>query len=129
MGAGLVVALYGRGNGQPVAASSPVRLEGAGATFPAILYRKWIGLYPPRIQAYTDIFLHKIVKWNDPKLQAINPTLKLPNRSIAVAARQDGSGTTFALSNHLSAISSEWSKGPGTGYVVDWSGRAMRPWQ
>jgi phosphate transport system substrate-binding protein len=75
---------------------------------------------------YSDIFLHKIVRWNDPRIQAVNPDLKLPNRSIAVAARQDGSGTTFALSNHLSAIASEWRNGPGTGYIVDWAGRAMR---
>jgi phosphate transport system substrate-binding protein len=75
---------------------------------------------------YVDIFLHKIVKWNDPRIQAINPDLNLPNRNIALAARQDGSGTTFALSNHLSAISTEWRNAVGTGYVVDWAGRAMR---
>jgi phosphate transport system substrate-binding protein len=41
-------------------------------------------------------------------------------------ARQDGSGTTFALTNHLSAISTDWrDRGPGASYLVDWSGRAM----
>src|SRR5262249_26589514 len=46
-------------------------------------------------------------------------------RSIVIAARQDRSGTTFALANHLSAVSPEWQRGPGVGYAMDWSGRAM----
>jgi phosphate transport system substrate-binding protein len=76
-------------------------------------------------EVYADIFLRKIVKWNDPQIQALNPDLKLPNRSIVIAARQDRSGTTFALANHLNAISPEWQRGPGVGYAIDWSGRAM----
>jgi len=172
-------------------------LQGAGATFPAPLYKKWIGIFTaqnPDItveykdvgsgegvqrflahtvdfgasdaamtdeqmakvangarlvpttagmvvlaynlpgldgalklsrDVYADIFLRKIGKWNDPRIQALNPGLKLPNRSIVLAARQDRSGTTFALANHLSAISAEWQRGPGVGYSIDWSGRAM----
>src|SRR4029434_17296 len=76
-------------------------------------------------QVYPEIFLRKIVKWNDPRIQAINPNLTLPNRSIVIAARQDRSGTTFALANHLGAVSPEWQRGPGVGYAVDWSGLAM----
>ncbi len=68
-------------------------------------------------EVYADIFLRKIVKWNDPQIQALNPDLKLPNRSIVIAARQDRSGTTFALANHLNAISPEWQRGPGVGYA------------
>ncbi len=44
---------------------------------------------------YANIFLRKIVTWNDPRIQALNPGLPLPNRSIVIAARQDGSGTTL----------------------------------
>ena len=195
---GLVLAVHGHSVGETPTTTDKVRLEGAGATFPALLYKKWIALYTaqnPQIvidykdvgsgegvkrflarsvdfgasdgaltdeqiaavaggarlvpvtagmvvlaynvlglggelklsrDVYVDIFLHKIVKWNDARIQAINPDLRLPNRNIALAARQDGSGTTFALSNHLSAISTEWRDAVGTGYVVDWAGRAMR---
>ena len=50
----------------------------------------------------------------------------MPNRSIALVARQDGSGTTFALTNHLAAISEAWrDRGPGVGNLVDWRGAAM----
>ncbi len=194
---GLVLALHSQGRGQTSSSSSKVRLEGAGATFPALLYKKWIDLYTmqnPDVvidykdvgsgegvrrfldrgvdlgpsdgaltdeqmatvaggarlvpitagmvvlaynirglggelklsrDVYSDLFLHRISKWNDPRIQALNPTLNLPNRSIVVAARQDGSGTTFAMSNDLSAINADWRRGPGAGYVVDW-GHAMR---
>jgi phosphate transport system substrate-binding protein len=192
----LHLALVGPAAGQ-TGSGAKIVLQGAGATFPAPLYKKWIGVFTAqnpdvaveykdvgsgegvqrflartvdfgasdgaltdeqmaRVESgarlvpatagmvvlaynlpglggplklsrdvYTAIFLRKIAKWNDPRIQAINPELRLPNRNIVIAARQDRSGTTFALANHLSAISPEWQRGPGVGYAVDWSGRAM----
>jgi phosphate transport system substrate-binding protein len=76
-------------------------------------------------EVYADIFLGKIREWNDPRIQALNPDLKLPKQTIILVARQDSSGTTFALTNHLSAISEAWRKGPGTGKTVDWPGVSM----
>ena len=77
-------------------------------------------------EVYSDIFLGKITRWNDSRIQAANPDLKLPNETITIAARQDSSGTTYAFTNHLSTISQEWrDRGPGTGKVVDWPGNAM----
>ncbi len=191
----LLLATHSASVGQSAGPTTKVLLQGAGATFPALLYKKWIrefssqnpdvvidykdvgsgegvkrfmaqnvdfgasdgaltdeqlsrgGRLVPATagivvlaynlpglggdlklsrEVYTDILLRKIENWNDPRIQAINPTLRLPNRSIAVAARQDGSGTTFALANHLSAISPAWRDGLGIGYVVDWGGRTMR---
>lgn len=195
------LALAGLLSSAPAAAQTTstgkVVLQGAGATFPAPLYKKWIGVFtaqnpdvvveyqdvgsgegvrrflaqtvdfgasdgamtdeqmarvaggarlvpvtagmvvlaynlpgvsgPLKLsrEVYADIFLRKIVKWNDPRIQAINGDLKLPNRSIVIAARKDSSGTTFALANHLSAISPDWQRGPGVAYAIDWSGRAM----
>ena len=192
----LHLALVGPAAGQ-TGSGAKIVLQGAGATFPAPLYKKWIGVFTAqnpdvaveykdvgsgegvqrflartvdfgasdgaltdeqmaRVESgarlvpatagmvvlaynlpglggplklgrdvYAAIFLRKIAKWNDPRIQAINPELRLPNRNIVIAARQDRSGTTFALANHLSAISPEWQRGPGVGYAVDWSGRAM----
>jgi phosphate transport system substrate-binding protein len=75
---------------------------------------------------YEDIFAGKITRWDDAKIQAANPDLKLPGENITIVARQDSSGTTYAFTNHLSAISSEWRDGgPGVGKVVDWPGNAM----
>jgi phosphate transport system substrate-binding protein len=59
---------------------------------------------------YPDIFLGKIKRWDDERIQKANPDLNLPAKSIAVVVRQDGSGTTFAFTNHLAAISAEWKE-------------------
>lgn len=177
--------------------AAPVALRGAGATFPAPLYRKWIEVYReahpevaidyeavgsgegiqrflartvdfgasdsalndrqlqqakagavlvptagsilvlayhlPEVEGplklsravYADIFLGKIRHWNDPRIQELNPDLKLPKQVITLVARQDSSGTTYALSNHLSAVSEEWRNGPGTGNAVNWPSLTM----
>jgi len=71
-------------------------------------------------KAYADIFLGTITKWNDPALVAANPGVALPNLNIAVVHRADSSGTTFVFTQHLSAISPEWSTGPGTSRGPNW---------
>ncbi len=71
-------------------------------------------------QVYTDIFLGKITKWNDPAIAKINPEQKLPNLQIALIHRSDGSGTTEIFTRHLSAISSEWQSKVGSGKTVQW---------
>src|ERR1700741_1592521 len=50
------------------------------------------GLKLPR-DVYPQIFLGKITKWNYPKLQAANPSIKLPDTPITVVRRADSSGT------------------------------------
>ena len=79
------------------------------------------GLKLPR-DVYPDIFLGKITKWNDPRIQSANPGLKLPDLPITVVRRADSSGTTFVFTNHLSAISPGWKSGPGAGTTVNWPG-------
>jgi phosphate ABC transporter phosphate-binding protein len=67
-----------------------------------------------------DIFLGKIVKWNDPALQALNPHVKLPDRTIAVVHREDSSGTTYVFTDFLSKVSPEWQTRMGTAKLVKW---------
>jgi phosphate transport system substrate-binding protein len=67
-----------------------------------------------------DIFLGKITKWDDPKIKALNPDLKLPGKPIAVVHRSDGSGTTWLFTNYLSKVSNEFSKQVGNGKSVAW---------
>jgi phosphate transport system substrate-binding protein len=75
---------------------------------------------------YVDIFFGKITSWDDPRLQQLNPDLKLPHQAIIVVAREDSSGTTYAFTNHLSAISPEWrERGPGVGSVIAWPSHPM----
>lgn len=74
---------------------------------------------------YPDIFLGRVSRWDDPRIAAANPGVRLPPKLIQVVARQDSSGTTFAFTNHLGAISQDWAKGPGIGKQIDWPGGAM----
>ena len=67
-----------------------------------------------------DLFLGKIKKWNDRRIMAVNPDLKLPDEDVTIAHRADGSGTTWILSNYLSKVSEEWKEKIGTGKSVSW---------
>jgi phosphate transport system substrate-binding protein len=69
---------------------------------------------------YPDIFLGKITKWNDPRIAAANPSLKLPDLQITVVRRSDSSGTTFVFTKHLSAINEAFAKEVGSGTTVQW---------
>jgi phosphate transport system substrate-binding protein len=67
-----------------------------------------------------DIFLGKIVKWNDRRLSDINPGLKLPDMNMTVVHRSDGSGTTFIFSDYLSKVSKDWKEKAGAGTSLNW---------
>jgi len=71
-------------------------------------------------QAYVDIFLGKVKRWNEAEIAAANPGVSLPDTQINVVVRADSSGTTFVFTKHLSAISSEFAKGPGNDKMPDW---------
>ncbi len=77
-------------------------------------------------RALAGIFLGEIKNWNDPLLAAANPGVKLPKLTIVTVVRQDASGTTFAFTKHLDAISAKWRSQYGPSTLVDWPGNAMR---
>ena len=67
-----------------------------------------------------DIYLGKITKWNDPKIQSINSGMSLPAEDIVVVQRSDGSGTTFVWTDYLSNVSSTFEQQIGKGKSVQW---------
>ncbi len=67
-----------------------------------------------------DVFLGRITKWNDPRIAALNPGVKLPATDILVVHRSDGSGTTFIFTDYLSQVSEAWKNGPGNDKSVSW---------
>jgi phosphate transport system substrate-binding protein len=71
-------------------------------------------------EALSGIFLGKITTWNDPAIAKANPGVNLPNQSIVVIHRSDGSGTTYIFTDYLSKVSQEWGGGPGKGTSVKW---------
>ena len=70
--------------------------------------------------AIAGVFLGQIKKWNDPRLTALNPGVKLPDQEIVVVHRSDGSGTTYIWTDYLSKISPEWKQKVGTNTSVNW---------
>jgi phosphate transport system substrate-binding protein len=68
-----------------------------------------------------DIYLGNITSWNDQKIKALNPGLKLPDLDIAPVYRADGSGTTFVFTDYLSMVSPGWAHDVGKGTSVKWA--------
>jgi len=71
-------------------------------------------------ETIADMFLGKIKKWNDPKIAALNPGVKLPDNDVVVVHRSDGSGTTFIFTDYLSKVSPEWKQKAGNNTSVKW---------
>ncbi len=70
--------------------------------------------------AIANIFLGKITRWNDPRIAALNPGVKLPGSDIIVVHRSDGSGTSYIFTDYLSKVSPEWSSKVGKNTSVSW---------
>ena len=81
-----------------------------------------IGTAPLKFDGPTlaDIFLGKIIKWNDKRIVALNPGVKLPGEDIIVVHRSDGSGTTYIWVDFLSAVSPVWKQRVGKANSVNW---------
>jgi phosphate transport system substrate-binding protein len=67
-----------------------------------------------------SIYLGDITRWNDPAIQRLNPTLKLPALDIAPVYRSDGSGTNFLFTNFLSKESPTFAQKVGSNTSVQW---------
>jgi phosphate transport system substrate-binding protein len=67
-----------------------------------------------------DIFMGRVTKWNDPKIAALNPGVKLPDIDLVVVHRSDGSGTTYVYTDYLNKFSREWKDKVGYATSVNW---------
>lgn len=70
--------------------------------------------------ALAAIYLGRIKKWNDPALTALNAGVNLPNTSITVVHRSDGSGTTYHFTDYLGKVADEWQSKVGVAKSVQW---------
>ena len=74
-----------------------------------------------------DIFAGNIKMWNDERLAALNPDVKLPAEAIIPVFRSDGSGTTFVFTDYLTKVSPMWREKFGAGKSVNFpSGQAAK---
>lgn len=60
-----------------------------------------------------DIFQATITNWNDPAIAEDNPDAELPDETITVVHRSDGSGTTSNFTKYLDAAADNWTLGAG----------------
>jgi phosphate ABC transporter phosphate-binding protein len=67
-----------------------------------------------------DLYLGTIKAWNDPRIQRLNPGVKLPTTDVHPVFRSDASGDTYAFTNFLSQVSSAWNSQIGSGVSVSW---------
>jgi phosphate transport system substrate-binding protein len=67
-----------------------------------------------------SIFMGEITSWDDAKIKALNPNVKLPSKAVAVVHRSDGSGTSFLFTDYLSKTSPEWKDKVGANSSVEW---------
>jgi phosphate transport system substrate-binding protein len=67
-----------------------------------------------------DIFMGRVTKWNDKRLAALNPGVKLPDTDLIVVHRSDGSGTTYIFTDFLNKFSREWKDKVGYATAVNW---------
>jgi phosphate transport system substrate-binding protein len=65
------------------------------------------------------LFDGSIKSWNDPKIAALNPGVKLPSTKVVIARRSDSSGTTANFSQFLvSSAPGVWKL--GTSSTISW---------
>ena len=71
-----------------------------------------------------NIYLGKIVKWNDPAIVRLNPGVSLPDTEIRTVRRSDGSGTTFMFTDYLSRVNGGW-RSIGANKSPNWHGLTL----
>ena len=108
----------------------PEQLEKDGLTqFPTVIggvvpVVNFEGIKPGQLKltgaVLADIYLGKVLKWNDKAIADLNPGVKLPDQAIAVVRRADGSGTSFIFTNYLSKVSEDWKTKVGEGTAPNW---------
>jgi len=85
---------------------------GVGYNIPGVKKLKLTG------KILASIYFGQITKWNDKKIKALNPGVKLPGLTITPVFRSDGSGDTNAFTNYLSKVSPAWKKEVGYATTV-----------
>jgi phosphate transport system substrate-binding protein len=66
------------------------------------------------------LFLGQITSWQDPRVAALNPAVRLPDLPVSVVHRSDSSGTTANFTTFLADQAPEFGQRVGKGKVVEW---------
>ena len=77
-------------------------------------------------QTLSSIYLGEVTNWNDSRIKADNGTCKLPDLKITPVYRSDSSGSTWAFTNYLAAVSPAWKSKVGVATSVNWPAVSAR---
>ena len=72
-----------------------------------------------------EIYMGKITKWNDPKIQTLNPEISLPDQTVIPVGRADGSGTTKIFSEYLTKVHETWATAVGSSKKITWNKKVV----
>jgi phosphate transport system substrate-binding protein len=67
-----------------------------------------------------DIFRGEITSWNDARIRASNPGVRLPGAPITLCVRSDGSGTSFGFTSYLSKVNTGFRSSVGASQQPNW---------
>ncbi|MFT6835836.1 MAG: phosphate transport system substrate-binding protein [Francisellaceae bacterium] len=73
----------------------------------------------------SEIYLGKIINWDNKQIQILNPDIKLPHSMILTIHRADGSGTTYNFSNYLAKVNPTWETEVGVNTTLKWPGNGV----
>jgi phosphate transport system substrate-binding protein len=71
-------------------------------------------------QVLAGIYAGRIKEWDDQRIAAINPGVRLPHATIIPVRRADASGDTFIFTQFLDFSMSSWEDNIGYGTSVAW---------
>lgn len=66
------------------------------------------------------IFAGEIDKWSAPEIRQLNPGVALPDVTIRLVVRSDGSGTTYNFTDYLAKMSPAWKQRFGVKPQIAW---------
>jgi len=95
----------------------------AGAVAPIYRFEDTTPLLQFSPDILAAIFQGDIRRWDDPAIARENAGVRLPKSEIKVVRRDDGSGTTYALTSFFKARRTAWRL--GTGFRVQWPSFTM----
>jgi phosphate transport system substrate-binding protein len=71
-------------------------------------------------EVLVKILYGEVTEWNDPAITTLNPGVSIPEQRITWVRRSEGSGTTYAFTNHVGAVSKRWKDEKRVGKSITW---------
>lgn len=71
-------------------------------------------------EVIAELYQGKIQKWDDARIAAINPGIKLPSLAVISVYRSDGSGTTAIFTDYMAKVNPGFKAAVGSGKAVKW---------